>query len=195
MVTVGILALQGGVAEHERMLRRIENVRPRWVRTAKDVEQVDALIIPGGESTAVGTLLSNDSRGIALRDCIVERANQGFPVWGTCMGSILLARKIQNNGQSHLGLMNIEIERNAYGGQLQSFRTEEVVQGMHGGAFPMVFIRAPLITKAGDGVEILARHQGHIVACKQGNLLATTFHPELTNDDRFHRFFLSACVL
>lgn len=191
MVRIGVLALQGGVAEHAEMLARLPDVEPVLVRTAKDLESTDALIIPGGESTAVGTILTHDSRGRALRNLLVSRIQQGFPVWGTCMGAILLAKSIRNDQRRHLEVMDIEVHRNAYGSQLDSFTVSEPVEGLKGGPFPMIFIRAPVISAVGPGVQVLARHQGQIVACREGNLLASTFHPELTQDDRFHRYFVS----
>ncbi len=185
------MALQGGVAEHADMLKRIPDVEPVLVKTAEELEATDALIIPGGESTAVGTILTHDSRGQALRDLLVSRISQGFPVWGTCMGAILLARNIRNDHRRHLAVMDIEVHRNAYGSQLDSFTVSEPILGLDGGPFPMVFIRAPVISEVGPGVQVLARHKGQIVACRQDNLLASTFHPELTEDDRFHRYFVS----
>ncbi len=191
MKRIGVLALQGGVAEHAEMLKHIPDVEPVLVRTAEELAFTDALIIPGGESTAVGTILAHDSRGQALRELLLSRIQQGFPVWGTCMGAILLARSIRNDHRRHLSVMDIEVHRNAYGSQLDSFTVSEPIEGLEGGPFPMVFIRAPVISDTGPGVEILARHKGAIVACRQGNLLASTFHPELTDDDRFHRYFIS----
>ncbi|WP_304221331.1 pyridoxal 5'-phosphate synthase glutaminase subunit PdxT [Gracilinema caldarium] len=191
MVRIGVLALQGGVAEHADMLARIPGVEPVWVRTAADLESTDALIIPGGESTAVGTILAHDPRGQALRELLVTRIQKGFPVWGTCMGAILLARNIRNDHRRHLAVMDIEVHRNAYGSQLDSFTVSEPIEGLEGGPFPMVFIRAPVISDVGARVQVLARHGGQIVACRQQNLLASTFHPELTEDDRFHRYFVS----
>jgi 5'-phosphate synthase pdxT subunit len=191
MKRIGVLALQGGVAEHVDMLKRIPDVEPILVKTAEDLETMDALIIPGGESTAVGTILTHDSRGQALRDLLVSRIRQGFPVWGTCMGAILLARNIRNDHRRHLAVMDIEVHRNAYGSQLDSFTVSEPILGLDGKPFPMVFIRAPVISEVGPKVQVLARHKGQIVACRQDNLLASTFHPELTEDDRFHRYFVS----
>lgn len=191
MIRVGVLALQGSVAEHAQMLGRIGGVEPVLVRTAEDLKTVKALIIPGGESTAVGTLLAQDTRGQVLRELLVFRIQEGFPVWGTCMGAILLAKSIRNDHRRHLAVMDIEIHRNAYGSQLDSFTVTEAIDGLGGGPFPMVFIRAPLISSVGEGVQVLARHQGQIVACRQQNMLASTFHPELTEDDRLHRYFVS----
>ncbi len=191
MVRIGVLALQGGVAEHADMLARIPGVEPVLVRTAADLESTDALIIPGGESTAVGTILTQDVRGQALRNLLVSHIQEGFPVWGTCMGAILLARNIRNDHRRHLAVMDIEVHRNAYGSQLDSFTVSEPIEGLEGGPFPMIFIRAPIISAVGAGVQVLARHGGQIVVCRQQNLLASTFHPELTEDDRFHRYFVS----
>ena len=185
------MALQGGVEEHAEMLKRIGGVEPVLVRTAKDLESTDALIIPGGESTAVGTILVHDSRGQALRDLLLSRIALGFPVWGTCMGAILLSKNIRNDHRRHLAVMDIEVHRNAYGSQLDSFTVSEPIEGLEGGPFPMVFIRAPVISEVGPNVQVLARHRGQMVACREKNLLASTFHPELTEDERFHRYFVS----
>lgn len=191
--TIGVLALQGDISEHLRALRRIQGVQTRRVLRVEDLEGLSGLIIPGGESTAVGTLLRTDPRGVILRQALVDRIRGGFPVWGTCMGAILLAANLDNDHRSHLAVMDIHVVRNAYGSQLESFETAEPIEGLEGGPFPMVFIRAPVISRVGPGVKVLARHGEWIVACRQGTMLATTFHPELTEDDRFHRYFVSLC--
>lgn len=203
---IGVLALQGGVAEHIAALRRLDaaekaagraGVEARPVKTVDDLEGIDGIILPGGESSAVGKLLSESGLLEALR----KAAAAGLPAWGTCMGAILLARDIENDDRRHLGLMAVSVRRNAYGGQLDSFveRAEVDVssfaataagESLSGAPFPMVFIRAPVIAAVGPGVAVLARVNGRIVACAQGSLLATTFHPELTDDTRFHAFFV-----
>lgn len=191
---IGVLGLQGGVAEHIESLRRLDaaeraegkpGVQARPVKLPSDLAGLDGLILPGGESSAVGKLLTESGMLIALRTAIAD----GLPAWGTCMGAILLARDLENDGRRHLGLMDIRIRRNAYGGQLDSFKTSEDICGMEGGPFPLVFIRAPIIVDAGAEVSVLARVRGDIVACREGHLLATTFHPELTGDTRFHAYF------
>jgi len=191
--TIGVLALQGDISEHLRALGRIQGVRTRRVLQAEDLEGLSGLIIPGGESTAVGTILSTDPRGMVLRQTLVDRIKGGLPVWGTCMGAILLAATLDNDHRTHLAVMDIHVVRNAYGSQLDSFETAEPIEGIEGGPFPLVFIRAPVISQVGPGVRVLARHGKWIVACQQGTMVATTFHPELTEDDRFHRYFVSLC--
>lgn len=190
---IGVLALQGDITEHLKALGRVQGVQTRRVLWAEDLEGLSGLIIPGGESTAVGTILNTDRRGMALRQALVDRIKGGLPVWGTCMGAILLAANLDNDHRSHLAVMDIRVVRNAYGSQLDSFETAEPIEGLEGGPFPMVFIRAPVITQVGPGVRVLARHAQGIVACQQGTMVATTFHPELTEDYRFHRYFVSIC--
>ncbi len=187
---VGVLALQGGVAEHLEILNRIPGVTARKVLDAQQLSRVEGLIIPGGESSAVGTLLDGDERGRALKKAILERITDGMPVWGTCMGAIMLARYIENDGRTHLSVMDMTVRRNAYGSQLDSFTALEEITGIDGAAFPLVFIRAPVIVSVGPDVEVLARIGDSIVACRQGNCLASTFHPELTSDPRFHGYFM-----
>lgn len=196
---IGVLALQGGIAEHLRALGRLDlaqrgaggqGVESRRVLRPADLEGLDGLILPGGESTAVGLLLASGGLGAAIR----EAAGRGLALWGTCMGAILLARSIVNDGRRHLSLMDIEVERNAYGAQLDSFVEPLDVAGLDGGPFPGVFIRAPAIRSVGADVTVLARAGRAIVACRQGRLLASTFHPELTDDTRFHGFFAGLAV-
>lgn len=193
-VSLGVLGLQGGVAEHLRALAALDRAERsgggagldcRRVAVPADLEGLDGLVLPGGESTAVGLLL----RDGGLLEAIRERAAAGLALWGTCMGAVLLARDLENDGRRHLSLMDISVRRNAFGSQLDSFVEAGPVTGIDGGDFPMVFIRAPVIAAVGPGVEVLARARGEIVACRQGALLATSFHPELTDDLRFHAFF------
>ena len=188
---VGVLALQGAFAEHGRMLERI-GVAAREVRLPADLAGVSALIIPGGESTTIGKLL--DRKG--LDDAIRERVAAGMPAWGTCAGMILLARDVGDSGsraggeQPLLGLMDLRVRRNAFGGQLDSFETTLAAPAVADHAIPAVFIRAPVIEATGPAVEVVARlPDGRPVAARQGRLLATAFHPELTDDPAFHRFF------
>ena len=185
-MTIGVLALQGDFAEHLAMLARI-GVDAREVRKAGDLEGVDALIIPGGESTTIGKLMARYGLDAAIR----ARAKQGMPIYGTCAGLILLAQAIEGSDQPRLGLMDIAVIRNAFGRQIESFEAdipfaptpEQPVRG--------VFIRAPIVSRVGAGVQTLSVFDGKIVAVQQGNLLATAFHPELTDDTRVHRYFLS----
>jgi 5'-phosphate synthase pdxT subunit len=185
MVTVGVLALQGDFAEHETMLARL-GVATREVRLPADLEGLDALIIPGGESTTITRLM--ESYGLVEP---IRRFARNRPVWGTCAGMIVMARPPDLDRET-LDLMDIEVERNAFGRQVDSFETDIQIEGMGGRPLHTVFIRAPLIRAVGDGVQVLGRlEDGKIVAARQGHLLATAFHPELTEDPRLHEYFLS----
>ena len=184
-IAIGVLALQGGYAEHLAALSRVGQVRAVQVRTAIDLDSVDAMILPGGESSAIGRLLDV----FGLMEPLRKRIAAGMPVWGTCAGMILLASGIDNDERRHLGLMDIGVTRNAYGGQLDSFVASAVVQELGADPFPLVFIRAPLITRMGKGVRALARLEGRPVSCIEKKMIATSFHPELTADGRFHEWF------
>ena len=187
-MTVGVLALQGAFVEHEASLGRI-GVPARQVRTPEQLAVVDRLIIPGGESTVIGQLLGTSG----LLEPLLERAAAGMPIWGTCAGMILLAEEIldaRQAGQVALKLMDMSVRRNAFGRQIDSFEAGLPITALGPEPFPGVFIRAPQIERVGPDVEILAQlEDGRIVAARQGHLLATAFHPELTTDDRLHRFF------
>ncbi len=185
MKTIGVLALQGSYREHVDILAKIDNVRSVEVKSQKDIELIDSLIIPGGESTTIGKLL----REFNLLHIIGERIHKGMPVWGTCAGMILLARKIIEEDCTYFGVMDIEVRRNAYGSQLDSFSCSTSVDKVSKEPVKMVFIRAPWVEKIGTNVEVLAAHEGKIVAVKQNKMLATSFHPELTDDLAFHRYF------
>ena len=174
-MTVGVLALQGGFEAHEKSLARL-GADVREVRTTEDLEDLDALIIPGGESTTIG--LGVEREGLA--EPLVEFVQSGKPVLGTCAGMIMLDRE-------HLGLLDIAVRRNAFGRQLASFEME---LSFDGGSIDAVFIRAPWVEDAGDGVEVLAEVDGHPVAVRQGNILAVAFHPELSSDLSVHRWLV-----
>jgi len=182
---IGVLALQGDFREHLAALRACE-VEGIAVRQAADLERVDGLILPGGESTTMARLMEP-----ALAEAIRRRVQTGMPVLGTCAGMILMAKTILDGrpGQQPLGLMDVVIRRNAYGRQLDSFEAE-VEAGAIGGPGPAVFIRAPQVTEQGTAVQTLASHAGTPVALRQGRLLALAFHPELTPDRRWHQYFL-----
>ena len=183
---IGVLALQGDFLEHLQVLRYL-GVEGVEVRLPRDLEGVQGLIIPGGESTTMARLM--DSGG--LREAVVRRAREGLPVWGTCAGMILLARRLREDRPKPLGLMEMEVARNAFGRQVDSFEADLRVPILGEPPFRAVFIRAPLILGVGEGVETLARlPDGTPVAARQGCLLATAFHPELTSDTRFHTYFL-----
>lgn len=185
MERVGVLALQGSFAEHLARLAQLPDVLPAAVKTAADLEQVDRLILPGGESTAISKLLH--STGLFER--LQQKAAEGLTVWGTCAGLILLAKNIVG-GQPHLGVMDITVRRNAYGGQLDSFSCRQTLPVFGAEELPLVFIRAPWIESVGTRAEILAEHAGRIIAAREGKLLATSFHPELADSDAVYRYFL-----
>ena len=183
---VGILALQGDVAEHAAALRDV-GADPVEVRLPRDLAGVEALILPGGESTAMRKLI--DAYGLA--EPILSLAASGAPMWGTCAGMILLARRIADGDPPVLPLLDIEVRRNAYGRQLDSFEADLDVPALGNEPLHAVFIRAPVVTDVGAGVEVLAIDpMGRTVAVREGRLLATAFHPELTGDRRFHRALL-----
>lgn len=181
---IGILAVQGDFAMHARMLDRI-GVPWQLVKHAADLDQVSALIMPGGESTTMLKLFEEEGMGQA----IIQMAAQGKPIYGTCAGAILLAKEVLNPPQQKLGLIDITIERNAYGRQIDSsVRTGECPE-IADHPIEMVFIRAPIIRHVGEAVRVLGRCAGLPVLVEQGNILAGTFHPELTEDETIHRYF------
>ncbi|OGO43107.1 MAG: glutamine amidotransferase subunit PdxT [Chloroflexi bacterium RBG_16_58_8] len=183
---IGVLAAQGAFAEHIGTLKKLD-VEAVPVRLPGEMAGIDGLIIPGGESTTISRLML----AYDLAREIESRAAQGMPLFGTCAGLILLARDIIDNGARSLALMDIRVRRNAFGRQVDSFETEINVPALGKKPFPAVFIRAPLIESVSGNVKVLAKLQdGTIVATRQGKLLATAFHPELTTDLRFHRYFL-----
>lgn len=184
--TVGVLALQGSVTEHLKMLQGIEGVTAAEVRNVTDLAVIDGLVIPGGESTTMRKLLDF----FEMRQPLKEKIENGLPVWGTCAGMILLANEIMDEADVHLGVMDMAVRRNAYGSQLDSFSTCSTIPAVTGSCdIPLVFIRAPWIERTWGECEVLHRMDNRIVAARQGNMLATSFHPELTNDDTFHRYF------
>lgn len=183
---VGVLSYQGSVAEHIAALRRIDNVEPIEVKYLPALESVDRLIIPGGESTTISKLL----KLFGLFEPLKKRIEQGMPVWGTCAGMILLAKKIVGE-DAHLGVMDITVRRNAYGTQLDSFSEEAVIKKISAKPIETVYIRAPWIDEAGKGVDILLRRGEQITAVREKNMLATSFHPELTDDLSVLKYFLA----
>ena len=187
MIKVGVLAVQGAVAEHLELLNQIPDVCAQEVKYLDELNEIDGLIIPGGESTAIGRLL----RDFNLLQPLKERILNGMPVWGTCAGMILLAKSLENDPTVHLGVMDITVERNAYGRQLGSFTTEVEIEKISSNKIPLVFIRAPYVTQVKSDVDILLEVNNHIVACQQKQMLATSFHPELTKDTSFHRYFIN----
>jgi 5'-phosphate synthase pdxT subunit len=183
---IGVLASQGAFIEHVEKLRQL-GVEAMPVRLPEELEGLDGLIIPGGESTAIGRLM----RGYKLTEAIRDRVKQGMSVFGTCAGMILMAGKGDDPAFEPLGLMDIAVRRNAFGRQVESFETELNVPALGEKPFPGVFIRAPLVEQVNGTVEVLARlADGTIVAARDGKMLALAFHPELTDDLRFHQYFL-----
>jgi 5'-phosphate synthase pdxT subunit len=178
---IGVLALQGGFAAHERMLAKLGPVLPRTreVRVPGDLDGLDGLIVPGGESTTMTLGIEREGLAEPLR----ELARGGTPILGSCAGLIMLDR-------DHLGVMDMRAERNAFGRQIRSFEADVEVEGIPGGPIRGIFIRAPWIAEHGPDVEILGEVDGHAVAARQGKVLAVAFHAELGADDRLHRFFL-----
>jgi len=183
---VGVLALQGGVVEHLTALRRL-GVAASAVKSEAELAAVDALIVPGGESTTVIRLLDR----FRLAEPIVARVRRGMPIWGTCMGMILLAHDIVELEQPSLDLLDVTVRRNAFGRQLASAEVPLSIPRLGIERFPAVFIRAPWIERVGSEVEILAEYEAHPVCVRQGHILASAFHPELTDDLRVHQAFLA----
>jgi 5'-phosphate synthase pdxT subunit len=187
IVKVGVLALQGAFREHREVLDAL-GVESVEIRTPATLDALDAVILPGGESTTVAKLLVSAGLDAPLR----ERLRDGLPAFGTCAGLILLATTVLDgrHDQTSLGVLDVTVRRNAYGTQRQSFEAPLDVTGLAGGAFPGVFIRSPVIEHVGDGVDVLATHADHPVLVRAGPIWAATFHPELSGDLRIHSTFL-----
>ncbi len=183
---IGVLASQGAFIEHITLLTKLETEAVP-VRLPGELKGLDGLIIPGGESTTISKLMT----AYDLKEKVGALAREGLPLFGTCAGMIMMARHVSGNGAPSLCLMNISVKRNAFGRQVDSFETKLAIQVLGEAPFPAVFIRAPLIEKCENGVEILARlKDGRIVAAREGKMLVAAFHPELTGDTRFHQYFL-----
>jgi 5'-phosphate synthase pdxT subunit len=190
MPTIGVLALQGDFQEHSQTLRRM-GLDPQEVRLPDHLDGLDGLIIPGGESTTIVRLMCSSG----LLEPLRKLGRDGFPIWGTCAGMILLAKRLDETGMPALQAMDIAVRRNAFGRQVDSFETDVPIPALGGDPFHAVFIRAPIIEEVGPAVEVLARlADGTPVAARERRLLATAFHPELTPDTRLHRFFLDRFV-
>ena len=185
---VGVLALQGDVREHAAALRAC-GAEVIEVRTPQDLAQVDAIVLPGGESTTISRLLDTS----ALRGPLEAALAGGLPAFGTCAGMILLAREVLDGrpDQRSLGAIDLTVRRNGFGRQVDSFEADLVVAGIEGGPLHAVFIRAPYVETLGAGVEVLAAVDGHPVVCRAGAVLVSSFHPELGDDVRLHKLFLS----
>jgi 5'-phosphate synthase pdxT subunit len=184
---VGVLALQGASRRHAEALAAL-GAHPVEVRTPEDLSGVEGIVLPGGESTTMSKLLQLSG----LFDPLAERLAAGMPAFGTCAGLILLSSRILDGraDQRSFGILDVDVRRNGFGRQVDSFETDLDVDGVGGGAFPAVFIRAPVIERVGDGVEVLATVAGQPVLCRQGRVLAAAFHPELSDDLRLHQLFL-----
>jgi len=181
---VGVLGIQGAVSEHIQLLRK-SGSEAFAIRRAEQLHALGGLVLPGGESTAIGLLGSRHG----FFEIISRRAKEGMPVWGTCAGMVLLARELEGQ-QPLLPLLSIRVRRNAYGRQRDSFEAGLEIPVLGEALYPGVFIRAPVVTSCGQEVQVLARWAGRAVAVQEGRLLATSFHPELTEDLRLHRYFL-----
>lgn len=184
-IKIGVLALQGAFREHINMLAAC-GTQALPVRKPCDLDGLDGLVIPGGESTTIGKLMVE----WGLLEVIQEKALQGMAVYGTCAGMILLARDIADSGQPRLGLMDARVRRNAFGRQRESFEAALLVPEIGEEPIQAVFIRAPYIERVGPSVQVLAKVEEKIVIARQGKYLVTAFHPELTGDDRIHRYFI-----
>jgi pyridoxal 5'-phosphate synthase pdxT subunit len=181
---IGVVAVQGDVAEHARILKGL-GVEPVEVRRVEDLEGIDGIIVPGGESTAIGRIMVESG----LLDGIRSFFYKGGPVWGTCAGMVLAASATNGPRQPMLGLMNALVERNGFGRQVHSFERELEIEGFDE-PYTGVFIRAPYYEDVGPGVEVLSKIDDRVVAAKSENILVTAFHPELTDDTRFHEYFI-----
>lgn len=186
---VGVVAIQGDFDRHISALHRTgtENLRVVEVRSPSDLVRVDRIILPGGESTTVGMLMQRFGLGEALQDA----ARDGMPIWGTCMGMILMAKTVIGREEQYtMKLLDIDVRRNAFGSQVHSFEDSVTLAGLDRPVLG-VFIRAPIVERLGPNVELLGQYDGKNVAVKAGNLIGTSFHPELTDDSRLHEYFLS----
>lgn len=186
-ISIGILALQGDYEAHRKMIDQIGGAASLLVRSEEELSNCDGLIIPGGESTTIGKLLVKHN----LLDPLIQRVGNGMPLYGTCAGMILMAKEIEDSDQTRLGVTNISVARNAFGRQVDSFEAQIPFTSFEGEPVDGVFIRAPYVTKTWGDVEILARYQDRIVGIREGNMLATAFHPELTADTRVHELFMT----
>ena len=186
MKRVGVLSFQGGVLEHLNQIKALGHEAIQ-IKKERDLENLDAIILPGGESTTMGKLL--DVTG--LKEPLKEKIKSGIPTWGTCAGMILLAKEIENDSRRHLSLMDIKVRRNALGTQIDSFKTKKVIKEVSENPLELVFIRAPFITEIKDNVKVLCEVNNNIVAVRQDNMIATSFHPELTSNLTFLKYFLN----
>lgn len=182
---IGVLGLQGAFKEHMECLESLD-IQSKLIKSKKDMEGIDGIILPGGESTVMGKMLID----FKMIEFLSSKIRAGLPAWGTCAGMILLANRIDGINGAHLGVMDIDVKRNAYGRQIGSFITSQLIPVISNNPIPLVFIRAPYINSVGSNVRVLCKVDGNIVAAREGNMLATSFHPELTEDMSFHRYFI-----
>jgi pyridoxal 5'-phosphate synthase pdxT subunit len=185
---IGVLALQGAFREHKIMLENL-GCTVTEVRLPKHLEGLDGIVFPGGESTTIGKLMVH----YGFLEAVTNYYKNGGAIFATCAGAILLATEIIGSDQPKLGLLEMRVKRNAFGRQVDSFQTPLVIKGLES-PFPAVFIRAPILESVGKDVEVLAEYENQIVLARQGRLLASSFHPELTKDTRLHQFFLDQVV-
>ncbi|MBI1331956.1 MAG: pyridoxal 5'-phosphate synthase glutaminase subunit PdxT [Armatimonadetes bacterium] len=185
---VGVIAIQGDFEKHSEALRQtgVNGLEIREIRTPEELAKVDRAILPGGESTTVGLLMERYGMGDALK----RAGKEGMPLWGTCMGMIMLATDIEDRQQYTLGLLDITVRRNAFGAQIHSFEDEVEVRGLDE-PVTGVFIRAPVVTRVGPSADVLCEYRRQVVGVRQGKIIGTSFHPELTDDFRLHRWFLT----
>ncbi|MBD7913216.1 pyridoxal 5'-phosphate synthase glutaminase subunit PdxT [Clostridium cibarium] len=188
-MNIGVLALQGGVIEHLNQIKALGH-NPIEVKDPRHLENIEGLILPGGESTTIGKLLNVTGLMEPLRNKIKE----GLPVLGTCAGMILLAKNIENDNRKYISLMNIKVKRNAFGTQIDSFRTKKQIKAISDKPLELVFIRAPYVTEIGDGVQVLCEVDNNIVGVGEKNMLAISFHPELTSNLEFLRYFIKEYI-
>jgi len=187
-IKIGVLALQGDFYEHIDILSKID-VNAKLIKKPDELEQLDGLIIPGGESTTICKLIRN----YGFEKTIKKSVKDGMGLWGTCAGMITIAKKLKDDYPKPLGIMDIVVERNYYGRQVDSFEEKVVIDGLDDEMFNAIFIRAPIIREVGKEVQILSTHNEEIIAAKQDKILATSFHPELTEDPRIHKYFMNLC--
>jgi len=186
LATIGVLAIQGDFLEHRQVLERLGSVVLE-VRTRNELDEVDGLIIPGGESTTIVQLLDI----FDIRDHLVNLVKNGMPIWGTCAGMIVLANTLTDQRPNPLNLMDINVTRNAFGRQVDSFEADLEIDEIDGQPYRAIFIRAPIVNSVGPNVRVISRlNDGRPVAVRENHMLATAFHPELTSDDRIHQMFL-----
>lgn len=187
---IGILALQGGIEEHFNSLAKIKNIKAVKIKKPEELQKLDGLILPGGESTTISKLIKKQN----FLEPIIKMKKQGKAVWGTCAGLILMAKEIENEENICLGLIDIKVKRNAYGSQLDSFICKKSIPKISDQPIELIFIRAPIITDWGNDVKILTKINGTPVAARKDNLLVTAFHPELTNNIKFHQYFVEKLI-